>query len=390
MNILFLTSNLRKCSGGPVRYILKLAEYLSRHGHDVHILSFRTSKNEYTPYAGVVNHKLNIEIDDRMNLFRTILPLLRETKKIIQENNIEILHMNTTLSNILGVLMKSKKNNLVLVRAVLGWHVEIKNHSKAQNRYVRQIQQQILANSRTFLEKITIMNNDATITVSPELREYAINCGANPKRISVIPCGVDILPLPLLERKEETMNKLHLELKPTIVFIGSIRKTKGIGYLLQAAKRLPDYQFILIGEGPDLDAYKDFAKKLEITNIRFEGYVEDELLHEYFAVADLFCLPSFLEGVPMAMLEAMSYGVPPLVTNIGGNPTVIEHGRNGYLIPPGNSAAIRHAIKELFDNPDKLKSIGENARKTIESKYAWDIVSKQIEKVYLTSLDDRE
>ena len=99
--------------------------------------------------------------------------------------------------------------------------------------------------------------------------------------------------------------------------------------------------------------------------VTFEGFVADNKKIECLNWADIFILPSYNEGLPIAILEAMSYGCPIISTTVGGIPAVVKHGVNGYLINPGNITEIQNAILSFIHNRDKIEKYGRQSLKLI-------------------------
>lgn len=92
----------------------------------------------------------------------------------------------------------------------------------------------------------------------------------------------------------------------------------------------------------------------------------------------IFVLPSLSEGLPQAMLEAMSYGLPVIATTVGGVPDVVEHGRTGFLVEPGNSGEIRKYLERLLSDEVMRKTMSENCLTEIQN-YAWPVLLKRME-----------
>jgi glycosyltransferase involved in cell wall biosynthesis len=114
--------------------------------------------------------------------------------------------------------------------------------------------------------------------------------------------------------------------------------------------------------------------------VDFPGFAEnvsDCLLNSY-----LFILPSRLEGLSNALLEAMSLGVPCVVTDISGNQDLIKHRISGLLVPSENPEALAEAVSFMLDNPEKAIEMGYNARKTIEKEYAISSIADKYISLY--------
>jgi len=134
-----------------------------------------------------------------------------------------------------------------------------------------------------------------------------------------------------------------------VLTIGRLVQQKGHRYLLQAAARVPNAVFVLLGDGPEQSALEAQASALGVRNrVVFLGYRQD--VPDLLACADLLVLPSLFEGLPLSVLEAMAAGKPVIATDVGGTSEVIEPEQTGLLVPPANPGALAGAIRRvLFD-----------------------------------------
>ncbi|MGE3962232.1 MAG: glycosyltransferase family 4 protein [Dehalococcoidia bacterium] len=153
---------------------------------------------------------------------------------------------------------------------------------------------------------------------------------------------------------------------PRLLFLGQVGRRKGTGELLAALARpevagLP-WRLIVAGDG-DVEAYTRQARELGIADrVEFTGWIGpdgvDARLHE----ADVFVLPSHAEGLPLAVLEAMAYGLAIVTTPVGAIPEVIDDGVTGVLVPPGDSAALGTALARLLADEDARSALAAGAR----------------------------
>lgn len=138
-------------------------------------------------------------------------------------------------------------------------------------------------------------------------------------------------------------------------FGGRLEDRKGPGELLKACSIPPlknNVQIWFAGDG-DNDHYRTLAQKLNvIDDCTFFGWMNKEDYFKKLNQADVFILPSFAEGMPMSIIESMSAGIPPISTTVGGIPELVNSGKTGILIEPGDTEALHNAIKSLLENPD--------------------------------------
>jgi glycosyltransferase involved in cell wall biosynthesis len=139
----------------------------------------------------------------------------------------------------------------------------------------------------------------------------------------------------------------------------------------------------MIGQGRDLNTLKRKIKKIGLQK-RFvlPGKVEKDQILRFYQEATLFVLPSYHEGFPTVLLEAMSCGLPIVATDVRGIRDILSSGINSIMVPPRAPENLAEAILTIIEDEKLMKTIGENARKTIEEKYTWDTVSKDILRFY--------
>lgn len=160
---------------------------------------------------------------------------------------------------------------------------------------------------------------------------------------------------------------------PRIVFAGRIGPRKGTFDLLEAfahiAQRFPGATLVCAGDG-EVEKLQLRARELGIASrVVCPGWLSPEQMSEELRRASIFALPSYAEGVPMAMLEAMSLGLPVLTTPVGGIPNVVQSGVNGVLVTPGNVQEIETALADLLASGQRRASFGAAARETIASRF---------------------
>jgi glycosyltransferase involved in cell wall biosynthesis len=173
--------------------------------------------------------------------------------------------------------------------------------------------------------------------------------------------------------KKEARKKLKLDQKEKyVLYVGRLKVTKGISELLDAVKEM-DIKLILIGEGKNYDMYKRYAKLKGIKNVSFLGSVYGKKIHLYYSACDSLILPSYTEGAPVVLMEAMAKDLPVISTDVGGIPLMIKNKVNGLLIKPKNSDDIKNAIEHILKKPFK------NIKKYAE-RFSWEgIIKKTVE-----------
>lgn len=169
-----------------------------------------------------------------------------------------------------------------------------------------------------------------------------------------------------------------------ILYIGRIEKNKGIDYIIEACEGLKDagIRFRLHIAGKEQEDYLgEIEKRLE-KNFIYEGIVSGKDKDDLMKRCDVFLLPSFYEGLPIALLECMSFGMIPVCTDVGSISSVVEHGKNGFIVPLKQSEPIVDVLLELNNNRGIVKELSENAKKVIFDRFAPENYTRVLNGLY--------
>jgi glycosyltransferase involved in cell wall biosynthesis len=178
----------------------------------------------------------------------------------------------------------------------------------------------------------------------------------------------------------------RLDGPPQVLYLGDIRAAKGTHDLLRAlariAGRFPALQLVYGGTGSS-DEVRALASELGVADrVVLPGWLDPERKREAFAAATLFALPSYAEGMPMALMEAMAWGLPTISTPVGGIPQLITTDANGLLVQPGDIEGLAHAIERLLSDPALRARLGEAARATIRSGFTLERSLARLTQIY--------
>lgn len=176
----------------------------------------------------------------------------------------------------------------------------------------------------------------------------------------------------------------------TFLFLGLVCEAKGIFDLVNAiANNKEKYRTrikLLIGGNGETQHLQGLIEKYQIEDIvEFLGWVNSEEKIAVLNKADVYILPSYKEGLPISILEAMSYGMAVISTNIGGIPEIIKNKENGLLIEPGNLEQIEQALVYFLENPESVEEYGAVSEQLVQ-KYLPDSVLKQLVDIYKSVL----
>lgn len=199
-------------------------------------------------------------------------------------------------------------------------------------------------------------------------------------KIVYIPNSV-ALPSSALTRAEA---RKQLDISSDTFVVGTIaelHKNKGLSYLIEAAEKVPDAMFVVIGEGEERKRLGLAIVAHRLAN-RFllKGYIPDA--HTLIRAFDVFVLSSVKEGLPYVLLEAGAAEVPVVATNIGGIPDLIEHEKTGLLVSPKDPSALAQALTRLQSDAPLRPSLASSLKQKIEREFSFDLMIQNTVTVY--------
>lgn len=310
-----------------------MASIISSYRHNIKGLCFAKSNSRYGFLPGVFNLVIL--------LFRMPLERLRGKK---------ILHVHSASG-------KSFVRKSLIIRwgRYLGYKIIFHSHGGKMKEYVKKVG----------ILKVwsTLKMCDVIIVLSQSWKEYFESTFHHPN-IMVLNNTINMRP----HSGAEYMKKYYEDKKIRFLFIGDVYKRKGVLDLVEAAKILKDDfngRFeIIIGGGGELEMLKSKIKELNLEDeVKTVGWITGETKEGYLTSADVMVLPSYAEGMPVALLEGCAFALPAISTNVGGIPEIVKNGVNGILIEPGDVVALAKAMANFIENHKMLEEYSENALK---------------------------
>lgn len=171
-----------------------------------------------------------------------------------------------------------------------------------------------------------------------------------------------------------------------IVFIGWIERNKGIFELLQAMSKLRDLDVRLIvgGQGADDEKFDEKIRELGLAGcVERAGWVSGDSKLQLLEAADIFVLPSYREGMPNALLEAMAAGLPCVATSVGSIPDVITNGETGLLVEPGDADELSRSLRRLIEDRSLRSELGVKAQCRIREEHSLDQAVTRFERIFM-------
>lgn len=216
---------------------------------------------------------------------------------------------------------------------------------------------------------------DKVIVLSQLWKNYVNNTFHLGNKVQIIynPCTTEILP--------NRYSKQNI-----ILYAGTINTRKGYADMIKAfaqiASQYPEWKIVFAGNG-DIDKGKMLAKKLGIeSQTQFLGWINGKEKDKAFKEATIFCLPSYAEGFPMAVLDAWAYGLPVITTPVGGIPDIAKDGDNLLLFQPGDYNKLAHLMECLINNKTLREKIIKQSLILSKTTFNIDTINKHISNLY--------
>lgn len=304
--------------------------------------------------------------------------------QLINKNMIDLIHTHDV-----DVIYSIKRNNKIPL--ITTFHVDKRAQMQRVGSQNISFPAKVIENFKFQFNYLIWKKSSAIICISKETMHRLINVYKIPdSKIYYIPNGVNIEKFNVNFNSEDFKTTLNIAQNfPIILFIGRIYLLKGLKELLIALaaikKRYPMLLLLIIGEIFDRSYYREvisLIKKNNLSeNIKFLGNLPYSLMPLYYKAADIFILPSYSEGMPKVLLEAMASRLCVITTQIEGNKDLVKNNINGILIKPKSIPEIYQNLLEVIENKNLREKLAFNAWKTAQ-EYDWLNIAKRVLKVY--------
>ena len=213
--------------------------------------------------------------------------------------------------------------------------------------------------------------------------------GADPAKVMLAPCGVDLGKFRPMDQGE-VRRKLGLNGERVLLFVGRVEPLKGLDLLVETAAQLEpgedNVRMMVVGGGgqgePETDRVRRLAEERQVNGFMdFVGRVDHDELPLYYNAADVCVVPSYYESFGLVALESMACGTPVVASRVGGLPTLVHHGHTGFLKPWRCPEAFANSVEMLLSSSRLLQSMGSAARRRAEMM-GWSNVADMISEDY--------
>jgi glycosyltransferase involved in cell wall biosynthesis len=236
-----------------------------------------------------------------------------------------------------------------------------------------------------FYHRLLVRSADATTYISDYCRRAIFGAADRGTGVTV-GNGTQVYPPAEPARVERLRLSLGIAPETTVLFaLQRLSAYKGVDVLIRSLSYLKDRRCVLLvtGDGADRPRLEDIVKSEGLGDtVRVLGFVPEDDLPAFWGLADIFVFHSFYETFGMVLAEAMSAGKAVVSVDSTAIPEVVEHGRHGLLVPPGDPAAMAAAIRRLIDDPAMRAAFGAAGRARVEREFNWDNVARAYETVF--------
>jgi glycosyltransferase involved in cell wall biosynthesis len=392
MKILQITPHFYPSVAGVETYVRDLSFGLSRRGHDIKVITINTMDAQKEE---VIDSKIQVYRCSPNFHYGNVFISFEIFWKLIKSRDFDIYHIQIPFPlGIEAAAIASCLNNIPLI---------VNYQSEGSTRKASlfyNIMKKIFGFYEWFCRDISLRKARKVIFLT---KTYADNTNLKKKirnKVIIVKPGTDTLRFS--PNNSGSMLRLKYGIKPNdkvVLFLGSLaegHRYKGVDYLVKALKRVKDrnnnVKLVIAGGGELVLELETIAADLGLKeSVFFAGFVDEELKPQYYAMCDIFVLPSTssVEAFGLVLLEAMATGRPCITTDLPGVRENILPGITGLIVPPKDEQALADAILKLVENDELRIQMGFNARKAVE-KDSLDKFAEGIEAVYREAISDGE
>lgn len=364
-----------KNDGGVELATYYIAEHLQARGNEVHVI---TSRDKGMPredvYKGVTVHRLYWP---RLGVLGWVL-LQLNMFFAVRRVDPELIHIQSFSLSLCGLLIRRVSNKPYIVA---GHGSDVYRPPVKGPIFLASLREKVRSNC---------IKNASAVTAVTEHMKNRIQDDYATESI-VVPNGIELGIFDSAPTKEEARERLQLEREASVIIcIGNLRAVKGTAYLIRAINLIQQKEssirLLIVGKGEEEVKLRALAEKTGVKErVIFMGSIPHHAVPQYLAASDVFVLPSLSEGFPLVSLEAMAAALPIVATKVGGIPSVVKEGVNGFLVNPRDAAQIAEKVLFILNDQKLRHCFSENNRNKAK-QYTWGMVATKLETVYQSCL----
>jgi glycosyltransferase involved in cell wall biosynthesis len=352
---------------GAEKQLTLLATRLPKDDFDVHVAALTRGG----PYVDVLK-QYGIPCTVIGKRFKFDPFALSRLKKLIRETSPDVIHSWLFAANSYARLVAGKRERprvVVSERCVDSWK----------------------SGWQLWLDRRQIARTHRLVANSNSVAEFYRQQGFPPQRITVIPNGVELpeftsFPSSSLGTRLAVLREFDIPEDSRVVgYVGRLARQKRVRDLVWAMQLLRQLRerihLLIVGDGPERKKLDAFAKHVGCDHlIRFAGHRNDA--SQMFAAIDVFWLASDFEGMSNSLMEAMAAGIPSVVTDIPPNRELVEDGKQGFVVKPGDSVGFAQFADRLLGDPQLHRRLGESARERMRTEFSIDKMVDSYARLY--------
>lgn len=344
---------------------------LKKHGYEVHVAGRNNLPEKHGLTLTTPDRIFEVPFE-RNPLSPRNVTATRQLRQILRENSYDIIHCNTPVAGVATRLIgqRTRANGARLVYTAHGFHFY--DGAPRLNWLVYYP-----------LERLLARFTDVLVTINTEDYERAQHFPA--KEVRYIPgVGVDLERFGGVSAVDPSRRQA-LGLKDNdfvVLSVGELNDNKNHATVIKAIAQMdvPRAQYLICGNGPRRQQLEDLALELNVDDrVHFLGYRRD--IPNMLAVADVFCLPSFREGLPLSLMEAMVAGKPVVCSCIRGSVDLVDEGQGGVVVEPADVSGYAKAFDLLAEDSDLRRSMGQHNRDRVRG-FSTEAISAALSEIY--------
>jgi glycosyltransferase involved in cell wall biosynthesis len=382
--------------GGPETYCFNLIDLLEQKGHDTFILSSENPMNRFPAPRHAYVKPINIVNPGLMDIARFVYSRKSASalKVLLRTAVPDIAHLHVYYGNLTSsVLAVLKKADIPVVQSLHDyrlicpvstmtcngdiceacggrdfWHAVMRRCNRGS------VARSALSAVESYVSSFSgaVDKIDHFIAVSHFMRSKVIQHGVPPSKVTTIHNFVDASKYEPNHARGDYF-----------IYFGRLELNKGIFTLLEAAAGLTGVPLYIVGDGREKGRLEEIISKRNLAHIKLLGHKRGEDLHRLIRNSICSILPSeWYENCPMSVLESHAFGRPVIATRIGGTPELISEGVDGFLVPSGDSLALRERMQWMAEHRGEAVEMGRAGRVKVETRFSPEIHYEGIMKVY--------
>jgi len=391
MKILFISRRFYPdITGGGQISAYYIAKSLADLGQDVSVLTFTTGEYKEEEIGGVKIYRypifyINVPlISHFLNLEGMYIQMAYRSWKFINKIKPDIVH----LLNMESIFITSwilKRRRIPSFATINGPWLLDQDHTKGKG--FKHTISSIYEIFHRLEFKFFTKKVDKLFPVSNAIKQLLIKNEFDEDQLKVIHNPISLQEKTTTDLRE----KLNLSGKKIILYAGRVTEEKGVHRVVEAMRYIDNAIFLIVGRGsycrvktPYYKSLEEMVKKYDLKEkVKFIGYVEPDNMKEYYSIADLVVLPcTIYESLSRMLLEACSYGIPIIASNVGGNSEIVEDGKNGILLKTLETEELVKAIKYILENPRIYEEMSKYCKEKVKREFSPEKVGKELLEEY--------